>query len=308
MTRMPSLTALRALHAFGSQGSVGRAAEVLNVTHGAISHQLRRLEDELGFDLIDRERPKVALTPAGQDLMRQISPAFEILGQLQFAPHLDGQRETLRIACAPALLACIVNMLDRFVQNSPEVEIHLLPIGSSAIEDADLVITFGESHIKGARIALLSNILYFPVCSPRLLNKNAKLRSPRDLSNATLLHEQSGDDWSRYFRAAGHPGLSSGRNVYLPDAAIAIQAAISGLGVAISDTILAGDALAKGHLIRLFNVEFPALNPYFLVTPSSRTQAATQRFLDWLQRELNPAPNSGPAADRPAFSSLMTPG
>lgn len=287
--RMPSLIALRAFEALVRQGSIGRAALELHVTHGAVSHQVKKLEEELGVALVERQGKGVKLTPAGRQLSQQISSAFDQLRDIRRALPNEEPAGELRIACAPALLARVSSLLEKFLRNYQEVALHLLPM-SSDLGDVDMVISFGETHIEGQRFAALGDIRYFPVCSPRLLNTQDHLRKPRDLARQVLLHEDDGFDWSRYFLAAGIPGLQARQNVFLPDAYLTIRAAIAGGGVTISDHILAGEELHQGRLVRLFDVDFPAPHPYFLIIPPHGHQALAREFADWLLRELEAIP------------------
>lgn len=283
--RLPSLIALRAFEALVRQGSTGAAALELHVTHSAVSHQIKKLEEELEVALIDRQGKGLHLTSAGRKLSQLVSGAFEQLRDIQGVLPLATPSGDLRIACAPALLARISTLLGRFLESYPDVSLHLLSI-DQAHQGVDMVISFGDSEIEGQRIAALGNLTYFPVCSPRLLNAGEPLRKPRDLTRQVLLHEDNGHDWSRYFLAAGIPSLQGRQNIFLPDAALTIGVAIAGGGVAISDLILAGEQLAQGTLIRLFDVEFPAPCPYVLILPPRGAQELAKAFSDWLVGEL----------------------
>ncbi|MDD1964381.1 LysR substrate-binding domain-containing protein [Pseudomonas putida] len=283
--RLPSLIALRAFDALVRQGSTGAAALELHVTHSAISHQIKKLEEELEVALVERNGKGVHLTSAGRKLSQLVNGAFEQLRDIQNALPTVTPSGSLRIACAPALLARISGMLERFLRDYPEVSLHLLPI-EHATQNVDMVISFGDSEVQGQRIAALGDILYFPVCSPRLLNGSEPLRKPRDLARQVLLHEDDGYDWSRYFLAAGIPSLQGRQNIFLPDASLTIGAAIAGVGITISDHILAGEQLAQGTLIRLFDIEFPAPHPYFIIMPPRGDNDLAKAFADWLMREL----------------------
>lgn len=282
---LPSLIALRAFDALVRQGSTGGAALELHVTHSAISHQIRKLEEELEVALVDRQNKGVHLTSAGRKLSQLVNGAFEQLRDIQTALPTSVPSGSLRIACAPALLARISKILDRFLREYPDVSLHLLPI-DEAKNGTDLVISFGDHEVEGQRIAALGDIMYFPVCSPRLLNSSEPLRKPRDLERQTLLHEDDGYDWSRYFLAAGIPNLQGKRNVYLPNASLTIDAVIAGSGITISDYILAGEQLALGTLVRLFDIQFPAPHPYFIIMPPRGANDLAKAFSDWLMREL----------------------
>jgi LysR family glycine cleavage system transcriptional activator len=283
--RLPSLIALRAFDALVRQGSTGGAALELHVTHSAISHQIKKLEEELEVALVERPGKGVHLTSAGRKLSQLVNGAFEQLRDIQTALPTSTPSGSLRIACAPALLARISKILDRFLRDYPDVSLYLWPIGQ-ANQSTDMVISFGDSEVEGQRIAALGDIMYFPVGSPRLLNGSEPLRKPRDLERQVLLHEDEGYDWSRYFLAAGIPSLQGRQNIYLPNAALTIDAAIAGTGITISDHILAGEQLAQGTLIRLFDIEFPAPHPYFIIMPPRGANDLAKAFADWLMREL----------------------
>ncbi|TBU86242.1 LysR substrate-binding domain-containing protein [Phytopseudomonas dryadis] len=283
--RLPSLIALRAFEALVRQGSTGRAALELHVTHSAISHQIKKLEEELGVALVERQGKGVQLTAAGRQLSQQVSLAFEQLRGIHRTLPSSAPSGKLRVACAPALLARISTLLERFLRNYREVSLHLMSL-EQAHQGADMVISFGDSPVEGQRIAALRDIQYFPVCSPRLLNGSEPLRKPRDLARQVLLHEDDGFDWNRYFLAAGIPGLQVRQNVYMPNAYLTIRAATAGAGITISDHILAGDDLTQGTLVRLFDIEFPAPHPYFIIIPPHADHDLAKAFSDWLLREL----------------------
>ena len=283
--RLPSLIALRAFDALVRQGSTGGAALELHVTHSAISHQIKKLEEELEVALVERQGKGVHLTSAGRKLSQLVNGAFEQLRDIQTALPTSTPSGSLRIACAPALLARISKILDRFLRDYPDVSLYMLPI-EQATPNVDLVISFGDSQVEGQRIAALGDIMYFPVGSPRLLNGSEPLRKPRDLERQVLLHEDEGYDWSRYLLAAGIPSLQGRQNIYLPNASLTIDAAIAGTGVTISDHILAGEHLAQGTLIRLFDIQFPAPHPYFIILPPRGANDLAKAFSDWLMREL----------------------
>jgi LysR family glycine cleavage system transcriptional activator len=283
--RTPSLIALRAFEALVRRGSTTRAALELHVTHGAISHQIKKLEEELGVVLVEREGRGVQLTPAGRQLSQQVSTAFDQLRDIRVSLLRTAGSGVLRVACAPALLARISSLLDRFVSGFQDVTLHLVGIEGN-LSEVDIVISFGEISIEGRRISALGDIRYFPVCSPRLLNTQESPRKPRDLARQVLLHEDDGFDWGRFFLAAGLPGLQARQNVYLPNAYLTIQAAVTGSGVTISDHILAGEELSKGTLVRLFDIEFPAPHPYFIIIPPRGRSSLAQEFADWLAQEL----------------------
>jgi len=290
--RLPSLVALRAFEALVRQGSIGRAALELHVTHGAISHQIKKLEEELGVALIERQPggavragKTLRLTSAGHQLSQQINGAFNQLRDIRRTLQDPQPAGELRIICAPGLLSRMSALLDGFLCRYPDMVLHLLPTGADTAA-ADLVISFAETQIEGQRFAALGDLRYFPVASPKLLQAQKPLRHPRDLAQQTLLHGDDGFHWMRYFLAAGLPAMQARKNIHLPDAWLTIRAALAGTGVSISDPILAGEYLDSGRLLRLFDTDFPAPHPYFLIIPSQGHQSLAREFADWLMAEL----------------------
>lgn len=284
--RMPSLTAMRAFEALVRQGSVIGAAAELGVTHSAVSHQIKVLEEELGAVLVERQGKGVILSPAGVLLSRSVCSAFDTLrgirGQLPAAKLLG----KLRIGCAPALLASLPVFLSRFIEEYPDVtfQLHSLDAGRTPI---DLAISFGECSLAGKRFATLADISYFPVCSPRLANNQSYLRTARDLAGQMLLHEDDGAAWASYFTAAGVPGMQSARNMYFPNAHLAMRGAIEGCGIAIGDRVLAGRELAEGVLLRLFDVEIPTPNPYFVIVCKNGAETLAMEIAQRLLNEFD---------------------
>ena len=274
---LAQLTAIRAFFSVVRHGGVASAARVLNVTPGAVRHHIRKLEEDLGAQLLVRSRRELQLTPAGSSLYAKISPAFEEIQsacRTAAAERLEGE---LRVACSPGLAALrMARVLDRFCERFPLVTVRLLPIEESS-EAMDVIVSYGERPIKGARHAILRDERYFAVCSPELSYRSA-LRVPEDIANHVMLHSDTGEDWQRLLGTAKHGTLAPRQHVYFPNTYLALQAALDGCGVAVGSSILCSDALRRGALVKVLDLEIPAPHPYFVILPGEEARSLAKEF------------------------------
>lgn len=288
---LPHLTALRAFHAVARSSGIAPAARSLNVTPGAIRHQIRQLEGDLGVQLVLRSRRGFALTPAGASYYDRLNRAFEdIQTASRNAANAKVEGE-LRVACAPALAALrLLRVVQQFSRKFPAITVRLFPI-EQASEGMDVVISFGERPITGTRYAILRNEAYFAVCSPDLFYRGP-LRSIEDLRHHALLHADDGEDWQRLLQASGCPGVSPRQDVFLPNAQLTLQAAKEGCGLAIGSSILCADDLRRGTLLRAFELEVPAPHPYFVIQPGDGNRVIADAFAGVLVDLLEKQPSS----------------
>jgi LysR family transcriptional regulator, glycine cleavage system transcriptional activator len=295
---LPSLTALRAFEAVARRESFTRAAEELFVTQGAISHQVRRLETELGLKLFDREHRHVTLTAAG---LRLSVAATESFARLEEAVQSLTRRtpDTVLTVSVPLSLAMrwLVPRLDRFRERAPELDVRIS--ATSAYVDPiregfDLCIRYAK-HVKEAGLAstLLIADDVFPVCNPSLLKGRNALRKPQDLAKHTLLHAEpkivdpDQPDWRKWLRAARVKGIKTKDGPRFSHAGLALSAALAGQGVALGRTSLVVDDLAAGRLVRPFERSFRSQIAYWLVTPvSDVARDKTRSFRGWLEEEI----------------------
>ncbi len=289
--RLPPLNPLRAFEAAARHGHVGRAALELSVTHGAVSHQVRALEAALGVDLFERRGRHIKLSQAGQFLLPSVRQALDLIADAAgriLLPRLEGR---LVIHASPGILGrWLVRRIGRFIEAYPKIDLSLgLYRGSqpAASDEADVVIEYGSGEWERKWVQLLRPIEFFPVCSPRLLNAAAPLRTAGDLREHRLLHDDDGQGWGRWLAAAGAGDVDSGRGIRFANANLSLDAAVHGYGVALGDQILAAEDLASGALVRPFEASVPAINGYFAVCNQDRLALPMVRaFLEWLQAEI----------------------
>jgi LysR family glycine cleavage system transcriptional activator len=269
--RLPNLNALRAFEAAARHLSFTKAAAELNVTQGAVSHQVKALEADLGLSLLHRERQRLALTDAGRDLLEVTREAFDGLAA-GTENLLDRQNAgVLTVSMSPNFAAkWLVPRLGRFVAAHPDIDLRVaasMQHVDFAREDVDLAIRHGEGLWPGLHVTRLCSEELFPVCSPKLANGSAPIRQPRDLRLHTLLHNDGQQTWRQWLEAAGADEVDPSRGVTFNQASMAIDAAIDGQGVALSRSALVALDLLAGRLVRPFDIRFAAPFAYYVVCP-----------------------------------------
>lgn len=286
-SRLPPLNPLRAFEAAARRGSVSAAARELNVTHGAISHQIRALEDALKTVLFERGGKRLKLTSQGALLLPAVTEAFGGIAAATALMKRPATSGALTITCVPALLSFwIIPRLNRFTDQYPGIKLSLVASNDPAevfSPDVDVAILYGDGNWPDCWTRLWSHLRLFPIASPTLLNSRP-LRSVRDLSDHTLLHgDRDGREWNAWFAAADAIDQVRGPQHFMSDARLSTEAAIHGQGIALGDTITAASLIARGELVVPFDLSVPA-NDAFYVASRQEVRAApiVKVFIDWL--------------------------
>ena len=285
-SRLPPLHPLRAFEAAARRGSVSAAARELNVTHGAISHQIRALEASFAVALFERGGKRLKLTPQGALLLPAVSQAFEGIAAataLMTRPSTSG---ALRISCVPALLSFwMLPRLDQFTEQFPDISLTLISSNDANqlhAADIDVCVLYGDGRWPDCWARLWSNLDLFPVVSPSLLNSRP-LRSVRDLRDHVLLHGDDGREWSAWLAAADALDMPRGRQHFMSDARLSTEAALHNQGVALGDSITASTLIAKGELIIPFDLSVPAKDAFYVACRTEvKAAPIVQVFIDWL--------------------------
>jgi LysR family glycine cleavage system transcriptional activator len=304
--RLPTLNALKAFEAAARHESFTRAAEELFVTQGAVSHQVKALEAELGLKLFNRERQRLAITEAGRAYLLVVRDAFDRISD-GTERLLQRQRGgSLVVSTSPNFAAkWLVHRLGRFAEAHPEID---LTVNASrhhvdfAREDIDVAIRHGDKGTSGLQVTRLCAEEIFPVCSPKVLAKTA-LRKPSDLGRHTLLHVADRKGWSEWLEFASAQDVDPSRGPVLNEASMAIDAAVDGQGVVLARTALAAWDLLGGRLVRPFPTAMPAPFAYWIVCPKVNVKLPKiVAFTKWLLAEAaedaRQLSKRGPAAKR----------
>jgi len=293
MERLPSLNALRAFEAAARTGSVTAAARQLAVTPGAVSHQIKLLEEDLGLRLLERSGRSVAPTPAGRAGLALLSAAFEQLRSGVEAMRRGANPSTLVVSVAPSFAsAWLLPRLDRFWTKAPEVDVRVETkwgLTDFRMDSVDLAIRFGAGGYPGLFERQLLDEEYFPVCAPDLADS---LAVPSDLRHHMLIHIDA-DSWADYpnwrmwLHAAGvEDEVDFRRGPHFSISELALKAARDGQGVTLGSTALVADDLRRGRLVRPFPQSVVAPLGYHVVAPKRNLERpVVKAFVDWLFEE-----------------------
>lgn len=287
--RLPSLNALKAFEAAARSESFTRAAEELNVTQGAVSHQVKALEATLGIRLFNRERQRLSMTQAGHDYLAVVRDALD---RIALGTERLLQRQSagvLTVSTSPDFAAkWLVYRLGRFSESHPEIDLRVSASAHQvdfAREDVDLAIRHGDGNWAGLEAVRLCAERLFPVCSPKLVAGRNPIGKASDLLKFPLLRLNDWSTWSRWFEAAG----VSDPVAYGPTlnrASMLIDAAVDGQGIALARTALAAFDLINGRLVRPIDVSLRMSNTYWIVCPKAAARVPKiARFRDWLLAE-----------------------
>lgn len=291
--QLPSLNALRAFEAAARHQSFSKAAEELCVTHAAVSHQIKALEDWLGARLFRRTPGRVELIRTGERYGDFLTELFD---------QLDAKTSELKMLIEPSQLTInvdsqfaaiwLVPRLARFAEAQPKIELDVLSRSGDLDprrDKAQLAIQYKdpriieEPHSDLIVECLLAGVAY-PVCKPEIL-ADRPVKHPRDLLDRTLLHGEDRDWWRCWFDAAGIQTDDPLPGPLFSESCLAVLAAEAGQGIALLDDIEAADALATGRLVRVLDLEIAA-GEYVMVQNALMSETTVMATVkDWLRGE-----------------------
>jgi LysR family transcriptional regulator, glycine cleavage system transcriptional activator len=292
---LPSLNGLCAFEAVARFGSVARAAAELELTKAAVSHRIRRLEEQLGLSLFDRTTRGLALTKAGNAYLPGVTSAFENLRAATDNLLRGRDVRVLNVSATPTLAAkWLIPRLPALYAAHPGLAVRIntsMRFVDFTREPIDIAIRYGGGlwpGLQADRLHVPDGV--FPVCSPALLDGPWPLRSPGDLAHHTLLYVDydrgQWQDWLDAADVARQTGRDLVRRGLTFDVAyMAIEAAIDGLGVALGYAPFVEADISAGRLVAPFRLSLPSsVGPdAYLVSPEQTAEAPDIRlFRDWL--------------------------
>ncbi len=290
MSHLPSLQTLRAFAAAGRLKSYSKAAEELGLTHGAVSHRIRELEQRLGVQLFRRVGNSMVLTPAGQKLEAQVRQGLSLLEQA-FAPTPARFANTSRhivVTSVPSLASTwLLARLGEYRADNPDIDIELRvseELNDYKKESIDLGIRLGLGGWAGLHAQKLFDEALTPICTPAYRDRLG-LREPVDLQRATLLRNPW-TPWARWFRAVGLNWPEPSMGPIFDDGTLLLRTALQGDGVALGRQWLAIDEIRAGRLVTPFDLAVRDDFSYWLVWPTGRTaNPEATRFREWLAQK-----------------------
>ena len=302
------LNALRAFEAAARHLSFKNAATELHVTAGAVSHQVKLLEDYLGVVLFRRLTRALELTAEGHAMLPPLREGLAAIGRAIDAVRVDNDTKALTVVAPPAFTTrWLVPRLGAFTRAHSAIELHLGSRSamidtrdhdvSMEVEDAPddtplLMVRFGTGDYPGMHVDFMFQAQYTPVCSPRLARGKPGLARPSDLRHHTLLHDDTRTDegarpsWQDFLEAAGIQGVDDTRGPHFSNASLAIEAAIEGMGVVLAMKPLVSADVAAHRLAIPFDLVAPTRYAYYLVMPEHLlANRAVAAFREWLLAE-----------------------
>jgi LysR family transcriptional regulator, glycine cleavage system transcriptional activator len=296
---MPSLNALRAFEAAARHLSLTKGAQELHVSPGALSHQIRGLEDLLGIPLFERRVRSIALTEAGKRLYPGLQAGFLQIRDAVAGLRSRSHERVLVVSTPPGLTSkWLAPRLYRFASAYPEIDARI----SSTLSNADFTtdgVDVAVRHMDLEPIAdralmteKLVELYLVPVCSPRLIERHGPLDTPAALAHAPLIHDETLNrfvkllNWEDWFKAAGVEGVDLSRGLRFNSADHALDAAAEGAGVLLAHDLLAYDELRTGRLVIPVARPIHSGRAYHIVCPKIRWQhPRVQAFRDWIKGE-----------------------
>lgn len=295
MRKLPPLSALRAFEAAARLGSVTKAADELGRTHGAVSRQIRVLQELAGFRVFDKAGTGLRLNERGTALLRVVSEAFDGLERGWERLRADARGPSLHVACSATFaMRWLVPRLPDFYRLHPEMRLRLSMTTAQELrnEGADLVIAWDRASYSAgdrARAVRLADVAFGPVCVPGY----PFARSGAVLTiGCRIAHDFTSRAWDRWSENAAAE-IACETELRFPHTHLCIEAALGGLGVALVERRLVREELAANRLVA--PVGFVPFEDGLAAIPASDRAGSpgARAFLDWL-REALAAPPRGP--------------
>jgi len=288
--RWISLNALNTFEAAARHGHMGRAAMELNVTQSAVSHQVKGLEGALGVHLFERQGRNIRITRAGRQLMRAVQEGFDAISSIALSIQQDEFAQELTIMAPVSLMTeWLTRKLAAFLELYPQLTLNcrIAERDMTTIPaDVDVAIIYNQAKFDGRVVSPLIAVRMFPVCAPQLVSGPLPL-SPEILHEETLIHEDDGATWRRWFAAKGLESATPRRDIFAGSFHDAMGFARCGAGYAITDWFLGRRDIVAGSLVQPFGSEEVDLSHYYIVTRREDPPGhPASEFAKWLDREV----------------------
>ena len=287
---LPPPIALRAFEVSARLLSFTRAANELNVTQAAVSHQIKILEEYLNVPLFVRMTRKLMLTDEGQSLYSVVSQSFTEIETIAETLRAGKGDEVLSVSLTPYFSSKWLTVrLTRFWARHPNIDLrlhHTAQPGNLRQDRTDLSITWGLNDVHNLDFKPLITANVVPVCSPSIISEDKPISTVDDLYRHTLLHEEDYSLWKMWLEKAGAGEVNLRRGTTMDDSNVVIQAAIDGQGVALGSDVLCADEIEAGRLVMPFDIRLAMPYSYYIVfKPGALQRPKIKAFYEWIVEE-----------------------
>lgn len=301
MRKLPPLAALRAFEAAARHMSFLKAAEELNVTPTAISHQIKLLEAVIGAPLFRRRPRPLALTEIGLTLYPVFRDGFDRFAAVIAKANVSHSHRALVVATTSAFASkWLMPRLGHFQNASGGCELEIEAsenIVNLHTGGADVAIRYQQLPSPDLECYALVQDHYLPLAAPSLLKKYRPVKRPSDLSVLPLIHFKwkrnvpDAPGWQRWInearqRDAAVGAMDARRGQKFSESTLAIEAALAGQGVVLASDVDVADEIARKHLVPVIDLSLAGLTYFLTFVPESPRHAACLTLLNWLRVEM----------------------
>jgi len=293
---LPPLNSLVAFEAAARHLSFTRAADEICVTQGAVSRQIRLLEEFLGARLFVRDTRNLRMTSMGAQYYETVRNSLHEISQStnEILQHTRDEQITVITSYAMASF-WLLPRYNVFQDEYPDVDLRIVSVNSFndvSHFEYDLALFFRAIPPKDLEVTPLFGEKAFPVCSPKYLERNPELTGPKNLAQATLLTLEDNEDWVRWrdwFEESGLEMPANIRRIKMNNYPLLIQAALNGQGFALGWERLVDDYLESGLLIRPIAFEVSTTSQFYLMQPKTvqRQKLGAEQFCTWLEAHVD---------------------
>ncbi len=281
MLKLPNFLALRAFEAAARLGSFRKAADELHVSHTVISRHVRALESSTGVELVRATPQGVTPTPQGAAYAAKIAAALHGIAQATSDLAEPGNYPTLHVSCSPGFaVRWLAPRISEFMRETPGIEITIRPTDRApAVEsgESDVDIRYAEQATAKAPAIVLNRPPVIAVASPAWLSNCPSKLDPWNLPGQPLLHEETHAHWQLWFSKAGVELDETPAGTRYWNAALALEAATMGHGIALAPDLIVRDALESGQLVQVVSAA-PEIFPYIFVTRKRSDRREIQKM------------------------------
>lgn len=287
--KLPPMNTLVAFRIAAQRLNFSQAGEELNITHAAVSNQMKRLEDWFGRKLFERSGRGLKLTPTGQELLRTVDASLLAISATSEKLKVSRDRRKISVACLPSIATrWLAPALSDFMQRQPRILVEMSYAEAFQVFDPerhDVLITHLEHLPARMQATRIFNRTSKPVASAAYVKERKGSLEGR-LEGARLLHDASVQDWEDWFAEAGSKPAHLIQGPVYPDFTFLVTAVIAGHGVGLCPVEVFAQEIARGDLVVLSDVTIKDDEGYYIVTAERRSPAVSS-FVKWFSERVS---------------------